>query len=159
MARLNQRPIVFALSNPTSKSECTAEQAYAWTDGRALYACGSQVAPVTYEDRVYAPGQANNCHIFPGVGMGLLVSRARRVTDDMFLAASRALAAQVSDADLKQGRLFPAAARMRDVAAAVAFAVANVAHEQGYAAVPQPEDLRREVALAMYEPRYAEEAA
>jgi malate dehydrogenase (oxaloacetate-decarboxylating)(NADP+) len=157
MARLNEHPIVFALSNPTSKSECSAEQAYAWSNGRALYACGGQVAPVTWAGRVYAPGQANNCHVFPGVGMGLRVSRARRVTDEMFLAAAQALAAQVSDADLAQGRLFPAALRMREVAAAVACAVAAVAHEQGHAAAPRPADLRGEVAAAMYQPCYPPE--
>lgn len=157
MARLNPQPIVFALSNPTAKAECTAEQAYAWSNGRALYACGSQVVPVTYAGRVYAPGQANNCHIFPGVGMGLLVAHARRVTDEMLLAAAQALAAQVTDDDLKQGRLFPVAARMREVAAAVAVAVAAVAHQQGHAAAPRPGDLRSAVAAAMYEPCYAAE--
>jgi malate dehydrogenase (oxaloacetate-decarboxylating)(NADP+) len=157
MARLNARPIVFALSNPTSKSECTPEQAYAWTNGQALYACGSLVAPVTHAGRVYTPGQANNCHIFPGVGMGLLVARARRVSDDMFLAAAQALAAQVADDDLQQGRLYPAPTRMREVAAAVAVAVARVAHEQGLANASRPVDLQREVAAAMYEPCYAPE--
>lgn len=157
MARLNVRPIVFALSNPTSKAECTPDQAYAWTNGQALFACGSLVAPVTYAGRTHAPGQANNCHIFPGVGMGLLVARARRVNDDMFLAAAHALAAQVSDDDLRLGRLYPAPTRMREVAAAVAVAVARVAHEQGLAGVFRPADLQREVAAAMYEPCYAPE--
>jgi malate dehydrogenase (oxaloacetate-decarboxylating)(NADP+) len=158
MARLNPQPIVFALSNPTAKSECTAEQAYGWTNGRALYACGSLIPPVTYGGRVHAPGQANNCHVFPGVGMGLLVARARRVTDEMLLAAAQALAAQVTDDDLKQGRLFPLATRMRDVAVAVATAVAAVAHQQGHAAAPRPVNLRGVVAAAMYEPCYAVEA-
>jgi len=157
MARLNERPIVFALSNPTSKSECTAEQAYAWTEGRVLYASGGQCASVTYADCVHVPGQANNSHIFPGVGLGLLVARARRVTDEMFLAAGQALAAQVTDADLTQGRLFPAATQMREVATAVAVAVATMAHEQGHAAAPWSAELHHDVALAMYEPCYARE--
>lgn len=157
MARLNPRPIVFALSNPTSKAECTAEQAYAWSDGRALYACGSQVAPVNHNGRVHAPGQANNCHVFPGVGMGLLAARAQRVSDDMLLAAAHTLAAQVSDGDLALGRLFPMANRMREVALAVAVTVARVAHQQGLAAAPLPADLRQAIASAMYEPGYAQE--
>jgi malate dehydrogenase (oxaloacetate-decarboxylating)(NADP+) len=145
---------VFALSNPTSKSECTAAQAYAWTQGRAVFASGSPFEPVTAGGRVHVPGQGNNSYVFPGVGMGLIVSGARRVTDEMFLAAAQALAAQVSEADLAQGRVFPAGARMRETAAAVAAAVAGVAYEQGHAGKPRPADLRAAVVDAMYQPRY-----
>jgi malate dehydrogenase (oxaloacetate-decarboxylating)(NADP+) len=155
MSRFNERPIVFALSNPTSKAECTAEQAYAWTDGRAIFASGSPFAPVTVGGRVHSPGQGNNAFIFPGVGLGLLLSGARRVTDGMFLAAARALADRVSEADLREGRVFPAAARMREVAAAVAVAVAAAAYEQGHATHPRPTDLGAEAARFMYVPRYA----
>ncbi len=141
MARVNERPIVLALSNPTAKAECTAEQAYAWTQGRAVFAAGSPFAPVSLAGRVHVPGQANNSHIFPAVGLGLLVSRAKRVTDEMFFDAARALAGQVSEADLAQGRIFPVTARMREVAAAVA---AAVAHLDAAA-----------IARLMYQPRYA----
>jgi malate dehydrogenase (oxaloacetate-decarboxylating)(NADP+) len=154
MARFNERPIVFALSNPTSKAECTAEQAYAWTNGRAIFACGSISAPVKSGGRVYCTGQANNSYVFPGVGLGLLVSGSHRATDEMFFAAADALAAQVAASDLEQGRVFPVAARMREVASAVAVAVATVAYEQGHAALPRPLDLRVEVIRAMYEPSY-----
>jgi malate dehydrogenase (oxaloacetate-decarboxylating)(NADP+) len=154
MARVNERPIVLALSNPTSKAECTAEQAYAWTEGRAIFAAGSQLEPVRIGDRLYAPGQGNNSYIFPGVGLGLLVSGAKRMTDEMFLAAAEALAAQVSQADLKQGRIFPAASRMRQVAAAVAAAVAATAYEQGHASKPRPPELHAEAVRSMYEPGY-----
>jgi len=154
MARVNERPVVFALSNPTSKAECTAEQAYAWSGGRAIFACGSIAAPVTSGGRIHAPGQANNSYIFPGVGLGLLLSGSQRVTDEMFFAAAEALAAQASPADLDEGRIFPVAGRMRDVAAAVAAAVAAVAYKQGHATQPQPADLKAAVAAAMYEPRY-----
>jgi malate dehydrogenase (oxaloacetate-decarboxylating)(NADP+) len=155
MSRLNERPIVFALSNPTSKAECTAEQAYAWTDGRAIFASGSPFAPVTVGGRVHSPGQGNNAFIFPGVGLGLLLSGARRVTDGMFFAAARALADRVSEADLHEGLVFPAAARMREVAAAVALAVAATAYEQGHATHPRPTDLAAEAARFMYVPHYA----
>jgi len=154
MARLNDRPIVFALSNPTSKSECTAEQAYAWTSGRAVFAAGSPFDPVKTGDRVHVPGQGNNSYIFPGVGLGLLMSGAKRMTDEMFFAAAEALAGQVSEADLKQGRIFPVASRMREVAAAVGAAVAARAYEQGHASKPRPPDLRAEAARSMYEPDY-----
>jgi len=153
MARLNERPIVFALSNPTSKAECTAEQAYAWTDGRAVFASGSPFDPVAFGGRVHAPGQGNNSFVFPGVGLGLLISGSKRVTDEMFFAAAQALAAQTSEADLEHGRIFPVAARMREVAAQVAAAVAAVAYAQDHATKPRPLDLRAEAARVMYEPR------
>jgi malate dehydrogenase (oxaloacetate-decarboxylating)(NADP+) len=155
MARLNERPVVFALSNPTSKAECTAEQAYAWTWGRGLFASGSPFAPLTLNGRVHATGQANNSFVFPGVGFGLLMAGARRVDDELFFAAARALAAQVTDVDLRQGLLFPPAARMRDVALAVATAVATAAYDRGLATTPRPADLAAAAAGAMYMPRYA----
>lgn len=155
MTRLNERPVIFALSNPTSKSECTAEQAYAWTDGRAVFASGSPFAPVTAAGRVHSPGQSNNSYVFPGVGLGLLVSGATRTTDDMFFAAARALADCVTEEDLGQGRIFPTAARMREVAAAVGAAVAAVAYENQLATKPRPSDLRLEIARSMYTPQYS----
>lgn len=156
MARVAERPIVFALSNPTANAECTAEQAYAGTGGRAVFASGSPFAPVTWGTGVFAPGQANNSYIFPGVGHGLLLSGAKRATDEMFFAAAQALAAQVSQADLGAGRVFPKGARMREVAAAVAAAVAAVAYDQGNATKPRPVDLPAEAARSMYQPEYAQ---
>jgi malate dehydrogenase (oxaloacetate-decarboxylating)(NADP+) len=154
MARLNERPVVFALSNPTSNAECTAEQAYIWTSGRAVFASGSPFAPVTLNGRVHATGQANNAFVFPGVGFGLLLSGARRVDDELFFAAGRALADQVTSADLEQGRIFPAPARMRDAALAVATAVATVAYDRELATKPRPADLVTAAADAMYTPQY-----
>jgi malate dehydrogenase (oxaloacetate-decarboxylating)(NADP+) len=154
MARLNEQPVVWALSNPTSKAECTAEQAYGWTAGRAVFASGSPFGPVTLNGRAHSTGQANNSFVFPGVGFGLLLSGARRVTDEMFFAAGRALAHQVSSDDLEHGRIFPVAARMRDVALAVSVAVAEVAYQQGMATTPRPADLAAAAVRAAYSPQY-----
>ncbi|MDH4066764.1 MAG: NAD-dependent malic enzyme, partial [Acidobacteriota bacterium] len=154
MARLNARPIVFSLSNPTSKAECTATQAYEWSEGRAVFASGSPFDPVTVGSRTFVPRQGNNCYIFPGVGLGVLAVGARRVTDEMFMAAARALAACVSDADLDRGSLFPPLGEMRRISVCVAAAVADVACRQGLASVPRPDDLPAFVASAMWEPDY-----
>jgi len=154
MARVNERPIVFALSNPTSKSECTAQQAYAWSQGRALFACGSPFDPVTLGRRVFVPRQGNNSYIFPGVGLGVVASGARRVTDEMFLAAARSLARQTSKADLAQGSLYPPLARIRDVSARIAAAVAEVAYARRLTARRRPSSLLADVRSQMYDPRY-----
>jgi malate dehydrogenase (oxaloacetate-decarboxylating)(NADP+) len=154
MAQMNAQPIIFALSNPTSKSECTAEQAYTWTNGRAVFASGSPFSPVTLNGRIIMPGQANNSYIFPGVGLGILASEARHVTDAMFLAAAKALVAQVTDDDWAQGCIFPPLAKIRQVSAAIATAVAEVAYASGLADFPRPADLRAHVVAQMYDPRY-----
>ena len=154
MTRLNPRPIVFALSNPTSKSECTAQQAYEWSGGQALFASGSPFDPVTLSQRTHVPRQGNNSYIFPGVGLGAVAVRARRITDAMFLAAARALALQVTPQDLAQGSLYPPLASVRDVSAHIAAAVAAVAFEQGHAGIAKPADLLAHVRACMYDPRY-----
>jgi malate dehydrogenase (oxaloacetate-decarboxylating)(NADP+) len=154
MARINECPIVFALSNPTSKSECTAEQAYAWSEGRALFACGSPFDPVRLAGRTFVPRQGNNSYIFPGVGLGVIASGARRVTDEMFLAAARSLARQTSKADLEQGSLYPPLARIRDVSAHIASAVAEVAYAQKLTARRRPADVLTYIRSQMYDPRY-----
>jgi len=154
MCALNPRPIIFALSNPTSKSECTAEQAYAWSAGKALFACGSPFDPVTIGTRTWVPRQGNNSYIFPGVGLGTIAVRSRRVTDEMFLAAATALAAQVTQHDLDQGSLFPPLAQVRDVSMKLAVAVAEVAFRQGHAGIERPADLLAHVRSCMYDPAY-----
>jgi malate dehydrogenase (oxaloacetate-decarboxylating)(NADP+) len=154
MARLNARPIVFALSNPTSKSECTAEQAYRYTDGRALFASGSPFDPVDHEGMHYVPRQGNNSYIFPGVGLGAIVSRTQRITDEMFLASAQSLAAQVTDADLAQGSLYPPLKMVRAVSARIAVDVAEVAYARGLAGKPRPADVMADVRANMYEPVY-----
>lgn len=154
MSSFNERPIVFALSNPTSKSECTAEEAYAWSGGRAVFACGSPFAPVNLHGATHVPRQCNNSYIFPGVGLGVVSCKARRVTDEMFLAAADTLAGMVSQADLDQGSLYPPLSQMRQVSAAIATRVAEVIFQRGLAGVPQPADLGAFIRGAMYEPSY-----
>jgi len=154
MSALNAQPIIFALSNPTSKAECTAEQAYAWSSGRALFASGSPFPPVEFNGQRHVPGQGNNIYIFPGVGLGALVSEAREVTDAMFLQAARTLAKLVQPEDLAVGRVFPPLTKIREVSLQIAIAVATAAHETGLAGAPRPRDLAADLRARMFEPVY-----
>ncbi|MGH7695783.1 MAG: NAD-dependent malic enzyme, partial [Gemmatimonadaceae bacterium] len=154
MSAINTRPIIFALSNPTTKSECTAEQAYGWSGGRAIFASGSPFAPVAYGAQTLVPGQANNAYIFPGVALGVIACGARRVIDEMFLTAARTLAAAVSDSDLARGCIFPPLRRIREISADIATSVAELAYAHNLAIGPRPVDLAALVAAKMYRPDY-----
>jgi len=154
MAAINKRPIIFALSNPTSKAECTAEEAYRWSKGRAIFASGSPFDAVKYGNKTHVPGQGNNVYIFPGVGLGAIVSGSRKVTDEMFLAASHCLASLVSEANLAMGCVYPSLQHVREVSAKIAYEVAKIAWSQGLTDLEEPDDLMAEIHKLMYQPVY-----
>jgi len=154
MGEFNERPMIFSLSNPTAKSECTAEQAYRHTDGRAIFASGSPFPAVAYKGRTLVPGQGNNAYVFPGIGLGVIASRAKHVTDEMFYVAADTLAHLVTQEYLDQGTIFPPLNRIREVSGAIATAVAKEAYDSGLATAPKPKDLGAHVRGLMYQPDY-----
>ncbi|MFZ1851039.1 MAG: NAD-dependent malic enzyme [Nitrosomonas sp.] len=154
MALVNRHPVIIALSNPTSHTECTAEQAYRWSEGRAIFASGSPFDPVRYEEKLLHPAQGNNAYIYPGIGLGICGSSARLVTQQMFLSAAKILAKFVSDQELNDGAIYPALTRVREVSHAIAVAVCRIALREGLAEAELPEDLDKHVKSLMYDPNY-----
>jgi malate dehydrogenase (oxaloacetate-decarboxylating)(NADP+) len=159
MSRINDRPVILALSNPTEHAECTAEQAYAWSKGKAIYAAGVQFAPVHYNGQTILPGQANNFYIFPAVGMAIFATQAKRVTDAMFIEAGQAVADQVSPELLKQGLLYPLQANILETEIQTAARVAKLVFDSGLARVERPADMVSFIRRHVYKPEYTSEAS
>jgi malate dehydrogenase (oxaloacetate-decarboxylating)(NADP+) len=154
MARINQRPIIFPYSNPTSHSECTAEEAYRWSEGRAVFASGSPFPPVRFGDRTLVPGQGNNVYIFPAIGMAVYATRAKLITDEMFIAAARAVAEQVTKAELDIGLIYPPQSEILKTELHAAQRVAEVIFTRGLARVPKPSNIGAFIQSEAYKPEY-----
>jgi malate dehydrogenase (oxaloacetate-decarboxylating)(NADP+) len=152
MSRINQRPTIFALSNPTSRAECTADQAYAWSRGRAVFASGSPFGAVTYDGKTLRPAQGNNAYVFPDIGLGAVACRARTLPDELFLEAARTLAGLVRQDDLDQGSIYPPLREIRKISLAIAVSVATKAYAMNLARAPRPKNVRQSIAALMYRP-------
>jgi malate dehydrogenase (oxaloacetate-decarboxylating)(NADP+) len=156
MARINRRPIIFPYSNPTSRSECTAEEAYRWSDGRAIFASGSPFPPIEIDGKRFVPGQGNNVYIFPAMGMALLATEATRVTDEMFMIAAQAVAEQVTKENLAIGLIYPPQSRILETSLHVAERVAACIFDRGLARAPRPDDIGAMIRARVYRPVYPE---
>jgi malate dehydrogenase (oxaloacetate-decarboxylating)(NADP+) len=154
ISKVTDRPVVLALSNPTEHAECTPEQAYTWSKGKAIYAAGVQFAPVHLNGQTFLPGQANNFYIFPAVGMAIFATQAKRVTDEMFIEAGQAVADQVPPELLKQGLLYPQQSNILEIEIQTAARVARLVFDAGLARVPRPDDMVAFIRQRVYTPKY-----
>jgi malate dehydrogenase (oxaloacetate-decarboxylating)(NADP+) len=154
VSRINQRPVILALSNPTEHAECTAEQAYTWSKGKAIYAAGVQFAPFHYNGQTFLPGQANNFYIFPAVGMAIFATQAKRVSDEMFIEAAQAVADQVSPELLKQGLLYPLQSNILETEIQTAARVAKLVFDSDLARADRPADMVAFIRQHVYKPKY-----
>jgi malate dehydrogenase (oxaloacetate-decarboxylating)(NADP+) len=159
MSSINDRPVILALSNPTEHAECTPEQAYTWSEGKAIDAAGVQFEPVHYDGQTFLPGQANNFYIFPAVGMAIFATQAKRVTDEMFIEAGQAVADQVPTELLNQGLLYPLQANILETEIQTAARVAKLVFDAGLARVERPSDMVAFIREHVYKPEYKLESA
>jgi malate dehydrogenase (oxaloacetate-decarboxylating)(NADP+) len=155
MAAVNARPVILALSNPTSCAECTPEQAYTWSKGTAIYAAGVPFGPVHLNGVTYLPGQANNFYIYPAIGMAVYATEAKRVTDEMFIEAAKTVADQVPPDLLKQGLMYPLQSNILETEIKTATRVATLVFERGLAGIPRPADIEALIRSKVYKPAYA----
>jgi malate dehydrogenase (oxaloacetate-decarboxylating)(NADP+) len=159
MARINERPVILALSNPTEHAECTPEQAYTWSNGKAIYAAGVQFAPIHWNGQTFLPGQANNFYIFPAIGMAIFATQAKRVTDEMFIEAGQAVADQVPTELLKQGLIYPLQSNILETEIQTAARVAKLVFDAGLARVERPKDMVAFIREHVYTPKYSDQEA
>jgi len=157
MAEINDRPIIFPYSNPTSRSECTAEEAYRWSHGRAIFASGSPFPPVEIDGHKFVPGQGNNVYIFPAMGMAVFATKATRVKEEMFIVAAKAIAEQVTDQNLAIGLIYPPQAKIFEASLHVATRVAGYIFDKNLARVPRPKDIGAHIRETAYRPTYRAE--
>ena len=155
MSKLNERPIIFALSNPTELAECTPEEAYTWSRGKAIYAAGVQFPPFVYNGKTFLPGQANNFYVFPAVGLAIVATNAKRVTDEMFIEAAKATADQVTDQQREQGLLFSPQSNILETEIRTAERAAAIVFERGLARVERPADINVWLRGQLYKPEYS----
>jgi len=155
MAEINERPIIFPYSNPTSRSECTAEEAYRWSQGRAIFASGSPFPPVEVAGKTFVPGQGNNVYIFPAMGMAIFATEAKRVTEEMFIVAARAVAEQVTDQSLSTGLIYPPQSQILKASLHVATRVAEYIFDKNLARVSRPNDIGALIRARAYRPVYS----